>query len=251
MRIFVKTIAILVLMASANICASGQESFQDIFNQANELYTKGDFVGAIKKYDEILSHEKGSFEVLYNLGNCYFKQNNIGKAVLFYERALKLKPRDSDTKFNLEFLRSSIITRKRELSFTDIIINWMLENVTANEATIALLIFYITFFVLLIFNLYFNNLTIVWGKIILLTVLLFVFLWWYGVFYRNVKQKYAIITTSSAQVKSGPGEAFTVGFTVPEGWKVIILKEYSDWLEIGVHAEGLRGWVKTEEVSVI
>ena len=52
-----------------------------------------------------------SAEVYYNLGNAYYRTDNITKAVLNYERAHLLSPGDEDISFNLQFARSKTIDK--------------------------------------------------------------------------------------------------------------------------------------------
>ena len=63
----------------------------------------------------------------------------------------------------------------------------------------------------------------------------------------------AVVTTQKAEVRSGPGQNFRVGFTIPEGRRVLVLDEtaHADWAEIGVYGEGLKGWVPRSSIERI
>lgn len=59
-------------------------------------------------------------KLYYNLGNSYYRTDNITRAVLNYERALLLAPGDADIRFNLQMARSKTIdkiTPKSEMFF--------------------------------------------------------------------------------------------------------------------------------------
>ena len=75
------------------------------FDDANRAFADGRFAEAAKGYEAIL-HEKGySAPVLYNLANTYFREGQIGRAILNYDRAQLLAPDDPDISANLNFAR--------------------------------------------------------------------------------------------------------------------------------------------------
>lgn len=80
-------------------------------NNADTEYQKGNYQQAIRDYEEILNNYGVSAEVYYNLGNAYYRTDNITKAVLNYERAHLLSPGDEDISFNLQFARSKTIDK--------------------------------------------------------------------------------------------------------------------------------------------
>jgi tetratricopeptide (TPR) repeat protein len=89
--------------AVSPLAASGQEDF---FRRGNHLYQEGDFTGALEAYRAILQSGFESADLYYNLGNAYFKTGDLGRSILSYERALRVKPRDPDIQANLELARS-------------------------------------------------------------------------------------------------------------------------------------------------
>ena len=78
------------------------------FTEANQQYADGNFAEAANMYEQLIAQTPSS-EVYYNLGNAYFKQNELAQAILAYERCLRLDPRNKDAKYNLAFARSRII----------------------------------------------------------------------------------------------------------------------------------------------
>ncbi len=82
---------------------------ENTFQEANELYLANEFSTAIEKYESILDQGFRSSELYYNLGNAYYKVNMPGKAVLNYERALKLATAESrkDIEHNLAVIRKN------------------------------------------------------------------------------------------------------------------------------------------------
>ena len=79
----------------------------NLHQQARDAYSNGDYVQAISIY-ETMTQEGESDELYYNLGNAYYKNNQIGKAILNYERALRLNPSYDDAAFNLQLANEKI-----------------------------------------------------------------------------------------------------------------------------------------------
>lgn len=86
--------------------APGQAPPEAAFERGNRLYQENEFAGAVEAYEEVLEAGYESVELLYNLGNAYFKTGNLGRSILSWERALRLRPRDPDARANLELARS-------------------------------------------------------------------------------------------------------------------------------------------------
>ena len=80
-------------------------NIQNSFEQGNALYQKEDYAGSVQAYETILSRGVQGVSLYYNLGNAYYKSGQLGKAILNYERALKLAPEDKELVNNLTFVR--------------------------------------------------------------------------------------------------------------------------------------------------
>lgn len=73
----------------------------ELWDMANTAYINGNFHSAAEVYEEILSRGVSSVKLYYNLANAYFKEDRIGKAILYYKRALRLAPGNDDIRHNL------------------------------------------------------------------------------------------------------------------------------------------------------
>ncbi len=82
--------------------------------QADSAYNAEDYRLAIELYNRSIASEGVGTDVYYNLGNAYFRNDNLGKAVVAYERSLRLDPTNSDARHNLEFVRSRIQDRPED-----------------------------------------------------------------------------------------------------------------------------------------
>src|SRR5262249_528400 len=81
------------------------------FSKANILYQKMDYDSAAKVLEKLISENRISSEVYYNLGNCYYKTGNVAKSIIAYERALKLNPDDEHALFNLHVGKLKVVDK--------------------------------------------------------------------------------------------------------------------------------------------
>jgi len=240
---------ILVFLILFNTFGFSQnQSFIEKFIEANKLYEQQKYSEAINVYKELLSTK--SMEVYYNIGNAYFKDKKIGYAILYYEKALKISPRDPDINYNLDYVRSFV----KETAVQDTVgkfLNQMYNFVTLNELVLFTSIILLVLTGLLFFYL-FKKVELVYWLSIGFGILFFVLLiWTCSRIYQNEDVIYAIVVESLAEAKSAPQDDYTTSFTIPEGKKVQILQTRDGWYEIFLKSENLKGWVKKEVLEII
>ena len=97
------------------LCMVGFSQNEQTFEQANDLYNSGYYKEAIDRYDSILEADQHSAELYFNLANCYYKLNEIGPSIFYYEKALKLAPNDSDILNNLGYAQKMTIDAIQEV----------------------------------------------------------------------------------------------------------------------------------------
>lgn len=78
------------------------------FDQANRQFKNGDYAAAAACYEKILADNGPSAAALYNLGNTYQRLGQYGPAILSYERAKLLAPRNPDLLANLALARKAV-----------------------------------------------------------------------------------------------------------------------------------------------
>ena len=87
--------------------ASAADNTDELWQRANTAYNSGDYAQAETCYTRILEQGLYSASLYYNLANAHFKQNELGKALLYYNRALRLRPNDEDIRHNLEYAKQT------------------------------------------------------------------------------------------------------------------------------------------------
>ena len=222
----------------------------DNFQKANELYASGKYSEAVKEYQKVIQASPVA-EVFYNLGNAYFKDKQIGNAILNYERAKRLDPRDSDVRSNLIYANQLIeykIEDKR---------NWLLRQIAAGadylrfkECWLLFLGSYFIFTLFLAFS--FIRKRLVFGKLgttlfIILIVCLFPLLLKLS---ENRMKDEAVITAKQAEARYGPSTLDRIAFRLPEGLKVSVEDSRQDWQRIRLK-DGRSAWVRGSEMSII
>lgn len=234
--------AAALLIGAFAFSAQAEPSPGDIFRKANEAYQGGNFAQAKDLYEQIFQQGLESFALYYDLGNAHYRLGHLGKARLWYERAQRLDPGEEDVRYNLKLIRSQIQENAdNPLGFLEIatgFLGWML--LAAN----------VLFFAVLAAGLIFRSEWVWWGR----WIAGFLFLVVLGIFAAAKSQgraPAAIILEPRAEVRTGPGDDFRVGFVVPEGQKVVLFDSVNDWRQIGVPEKGLRGWIRKEAAEPI
>lgn len=225
-------------------------------SEGDSAYIRNDFASAIQIYESLLRKGEAA-DVYYNLGNSYYKVNEIAKAILNYERALLLQPGNGDIRANLEMARSKTVDKVETVpevffvTWTKALINSMSVDAWAVCGVVS--------FLLLIVSLYFFIFSkqVVLKKVGFITGIVFLIV----VVMTNVfafKQKKellhrdsAIIMNPSVTVRSTPSESGTSLFILHEGHKVDIKdSSMKDWKEIRLE-DGKVGWVPVSSIEII
>ncbi len=107
---------IISLLFSLMVCSLGFQMKADssMLQQADSAYTTDSYQEAAELYNNVIRNSGSSSMIYYNLGNCYYRLGEMGKAILAYERALRLDPSNEDARNNLEFANTRIADRPGE-----------------------------------------------------------------------------------------------------------------------------------------
>ncbi|MDY6854067.1 MAG: tetratricopeptide repeat protein [Thermodesulfobacteriota bacterium] len=246
---FIACVLCVFMVISAFIVygSSGTEGY-DLFFQANQDYKEGAYEKAATAYEELIQDRVVGGAVYYNLGNCYFRMNRLGKAILNYERSRYLMPRDPDLDFNLR--HSKEMTKdKIEESSSFPLFQWI-DYFSLAEVFWVFVILNILFWAVLLMRLWINS---EWGFYMVICLgIVWVII---GVsstmkWYRETHDKRAVIITPQMDVHSGPDERETVLFKLHEGAMVMHEREEEDWALIFLSSEK-RGWAKAGSVERI
>ncbi|MDY6863359.1 MAG: SH3 domain-containing protein [Thermodesulfobacteriota bacterium] len=229
-----------------------QDNLMDLFLKANKNYKKGAFYDSAKLYEEILHSGIKNGIIYYNLGNCYFKIEKLGKAIRAYRNAQLYLPRDEDLEANINYARQLTkdkIEGKNDFSIIKSLCFWY-TLLSLKEVMLVFIFFNFLLWGMLIIKMFKENELINW-----LSYSCLIFFLIFGItlgvkWYVLNKMSYGIVTEEEILIRAGNSENSTVLFKLHDGTEFIIEGKEGDWYKIKI-PDGKRGWVKKDFCEVI
>ncbi len=240
----------LLLMISANFLNS-TELTQNIFDSAVELYQNKNYEQALLEFEKIRNEKVQNADLYYNIGNCHYRLQELGEAVLNYKIALKIDPTHQAARRNLRFVltqtkdKQQLDHENRIFSFWQKIFNSM----SINLLSLLSLIFFLL--VILIIDLIIlryagREKTAPIFIMIIAIIFLVIFATLTAIKYHEFRaMDEAVLLSPSAIGYSGPSAEFTRVFTIHEGMIFNVEKEQNGWSLIKLK-NGLGGWIKKD-----
>ena len=227
-----------------------------LFERANYLYAEEKYEEAAQTYLDIIKQGYTSYEVLYNLGNSYFRSNKFGKARLFYEKALLLSPGDPSVGNNLALTESLLRDQFDEVPVF-FLRTWIIsirKFFTPGTWSVLTISVFSVSFILLVFFLFSKRVNIKKLSFFSGIILFFVSVIFMAFAFASSKYLHnsgtAIITVPSVIVKSAPRESGKELFIIHEGAKVWLENNSGDWQEIK-SSDGRIGWLPSSSIEKI
>jgi len=226
------------------------QQWKVIFSRANQAYKEAHFQQAAEGYRQLIRAGYENGVLYYNLGNACFRLNQIGQAILNYERARFLIPRDGDLNFNLRhahLLVEDIIPESQ--GFESVKLFW-LDSMKLEELFWGFAVLNLFFWATLLLRLY---LRADWNFYLLLALLVFWFIAGlsFGIkWYQVETDDRAVILEEEVNVLAGPDAKDTLLFKLHDGTIVHHERTEEGWHLVSLPDEK-RGWVKAEAVERI
>jgi tetratricopeptide (TPR) repeat protein len=224
--------------------------------EAARLYQEGDYVQAATLYQEVLDGGLESTTLYYNLGNCFYKQNEIARAILNYERALLLTPGDEDVEYNLMMARRATVDKINVLPEL-FLMRWhnaILTSLTVDQWAYLSVALFLLFLGAAVLFFHATSITLKKSSFAAgLVLILFTMssLWFASKQYRRTTdRREAIVMTPSVVVRGAPDQSGTELYVVHEGLKITVIETLGQWYNIRL-ADGNVGWVPQEDVEKI
>lgn len=253
MKAIVKYISVTILILGSLYSFSQNNS---TIEKANKLYNEGLYDSSLVLYSSILDKNLHSSELYFNMGNAYFKNNNLPKAILYYEKALKLSPNDEDIKYNLSITNSMIVDKIENVPqlFYKQWWNYFYDRYNTNTWAIISVATWVLFLISL--GIFLLSRSRSRKKFVFyITVLIFIAaLGSFGLasqkYYFSKENKEAIIFTPTITVKSSPTKNSVDLFVVHEGTKVKIIDKLDNWNKVKIK-DGSIGWLPSNSMELI
>ena len=249
----------VVMLMMLPFAASAQEKdyVDSLWNAANEAYVEGRWNDAVSGYEMISSMGLESASLYCNTGDAWFKDGNVPKAILYYERALKLDPSYSDARYNLELLNSGIQDRIDPVP-EFVLKAWARDICYIMDSDAWAVCFMVLLALTLAMALLFILAPTAGGRrtgfftgivLLLLAAFSLSFSIWQKKDYMNADS--AIVMRPVTSVKSSPSsEASKDLFILHEGTKVTIIDSVGSWNNIEL-ADGRQGWIPSGDIEII
>jgi tetratricopeptide (TPR) repeat protein len=228
------------------------QDLESRFNSANQAYADEDYQQAIELYSGILEEGVESGEVFFNLGNAYYKINDLGRAILYYEKAKKYIEGDPALEQNLKLAQLRIVDKIEPIPKL-FIIDWWDQLIHIFSLDIWLWLCLGIFFILTLLIagllLYSRRVIykLIWATSFLFILILIITL---SVVYEFETTKFGVILDEKVSVVSEPDIDGTEIFILHEGTKVKINRNLDSWLEVSI-PDGKIGWLKQTSLEVI
>jgi tetratricopeptide (TPR) repeat protein len=251
-----KEILLIILLGLPAINSFAQESQEEKFKKAEGYYSSGKYKEALEEWISVYNAGIRSYSLDYNIGNAYFKISNIPGSILFYERALLLKPADEDIQYNLQIARTLVVDKFVEIPEL-FFIKWfnflslmLSTNLWAKISATSFVIFLCALSLYIYSSRYRFKVIGFWLAIFLLLISsasISFSIRNRNLIYNNPK---AIIFNPLVNGKSSPDNSGTDLFILHEGTKVTIEDAVGEWYEIRL-SDGNKGWVPVNSLEKI
>ena len=230
------------------------EPASKLFNIATDAYKVKNYPQSIDAYQKLLSDGYRNASVYYNLGNSYYKTDQISLAILNYERALRLAPSDDDIRFNLKLANLKTVDRIIPVPQLYIVSKWRSFAGSQSSRSWAIFSVVCLWLALIAFAIYLfigsmRKSGFFSGALLILFSLFFFYLS-YSQSQAEFGAGQAILTATNTYIKSAPDASGTDLFIIHEGVKLNILDRVGEWSKIRL-GDGKVGWVQQNTFTVI
>lgn len=221
-----RTVATALILLATTLCASASTMLQ----KADSAYNANDYRGALTMYNKVLAEQGSSAGLYYNIGNAQYRAGNNGRAIVAYERALRLDPSHESARANLDFVNSMLPGLPEDGSsfLSNIHTNIVSFMSPTGWAIIALALFLVVLSLVALY-LFVSNVTVrkigFFGGLVLLFVFVYAAIIAWQTAGAADRHDVAIVVTQSAKLTTEPGVSNASGgktVPVPEGSKVFI-----------------------------
>lgn len=246
----IRSISLLIFVTLQLLCVSvipirADQDISSTFEEANIAYSGGDYSTAITQFEDITKEAGYSGSVLFNLGNSYARDGQVGKAVVNYQRALLITPSDSDILGNLQLVKKeSGLFLKERSRFEKIV-----HSLTFNQWTILVLISLVVLAAINIIPLLHpisKKSSLISGGVCCILVCLFTI----GSYASYQRFNPSIVISPETRLLISPFKtAGSIG-TIQEGRQVYPLKTHKAYTYV-IDETDRKGWIATDSIEAV
>ena len=256
-RLAVVFITGLLALLPVVVLAQAPVSPIEAMRAANQSYEEGKYAEAAEIYETMVNAGVVDEIVYFNLGNAYYKQGDLGRAILNYRRAQVIDPRDSAAAENLTIARLQTldqidVTNANPLSN---LVQYVEEWLTLREAAVLALFLWWIVSLLVVVAILSRRLRryCLWVAAILGIFLLVGIFSMANRYYTRQTTPEAVVVATEVDVTSGPGasDQYVVEFNLHSGAEVLVTEQRPGWRNIALPGNDFKGWVPAEAVEQV
>jgi tetratricopeptide (TPR) repeat protein len=249
------SVTLALFSAAAAVTPEALSRATKSFQQANGAYEKSDYAQAADLYRRAIDEGVADSRLYFNYANCLFRQNQLGMAILYYEKARKLAPNDPDIAYNLRFVNAQIqdkVPAPEENALTKALA-FAHGALSINEGLWISLGLFTFLGLCAILCLYAGSAARTALAVLMVVAGLALLALAPSVALKIKDQetlRYAIVLKPAVEMFSGPGETFQVLTQVHEGTKFEIVETRGDWVSVKL-ANGKGGYVRLADLGKV
>lgn len=252
----IKLVRLLSLLFFLFATISFAQSPDELMQQGNKFYQDSQYEAAITAYRKILSQGFESSTLYHNLGNAYFKNGQIGNAILFYEKGLRLSPGDEDLAYNLRIANSRTVDKITEVPKLFIVQWWdiLVTSFSFSSWAVIVIIVYLIFLggiAIYLLSRKFNlqRLGFITSSstlaVLIISVVILI-----ARYEHDSTADYGVLTEQIYSAKVSPDIKSNDAFVIHEGIKFSVEDRVNDWVKIKL-ADGKIGWIENRSFGQI
>jgi tetratricopeptide (TPR) repeat protein len=228
---------------------------QSGFENGNAFYAKAKYTEAAAAYESVLKNNQHSSELYFNLGNAYYKLNQVAPAIYNYEKALVLNPANVEAAGNLKFAQKRTIDEFKVIPKVGF--SKLLQDFTGQfhfdvwgKMAIGLSFLFFTFF--LVYYILKNTLKRVFFSGMSVTFVLLLVVLSAAFFEKKYyySERPAIVFAEKTDVKKEPREGGKPLLAIHEGAKVYVFETIGKWRKIQL-TDGTSGWIESSTIKEV
>lgn len=237
--------ALFLLLLSSLCLAATDSKGEDLFTKGNEAYSRGEFSTAAEFYEQLTAGSGYGAGVLFNLGNSYAQSGKTGKAILNYERALRLAPSNSDIRSNLDLIRKESGLFPKEYSWSEHF--FQLFNLDQWTATAFFCLLFFTVFQVVSLKHRFSA-YVRW--IVTAACITFFSLSLSGMLSRHHQWQPSVVTDDGSRLLLSPFNSSASTGAIQQGRLVYPEKKHGDFSYV-VDETGRKGWIVSSAIESV